>query len=67
MILQARIAFIQAQTAAMLAELEGMKVMNAERERQGMAFAYDEEAFLSLPLKYGLYHKALQRALETED
>jgi hypothetical protein len=56
MMQEARIAFIQSQTAAMLAEMESMKVANAERERQNRAPAYGERDFLNLPAQYALTH-----------
>jgi hypothetical protein len=51
-----RIAYIHSQTAAMLAELEGMKIANAERANQSHAPAYDERAFMDLPTNFGLTH-----------
>ena len=47
-------SYLQAQSAAMLVELEGMKVANLERADQGMAFAYDEAAFHDLLVRYDL-------------
>lgn len=38
----------QLQIASALIELEAMKVANAERERNGHAFAYGEDAFFTL-------------------
>lgn len=52
-------AFINAQAACMLAELEAMKAFNHFRMSIGMALAYDEEAFLALPDKYGLGHNTV--------
>lgn len=52
------VAFLQSQTAAMLAELEAMKVENQMREAEGKAFAYGPEAFLELPVRYGLDHNS---------
>jgi hypothetical protein len=49
-------AYVQAQTAAMLCELESMKVANRERERRGEAYAYGEGEFFDLPAKYGVTH-----------
>jgi hypothetical protein len=40
----------------MLAEMESMKVANAERERQNRAPAYGERDFLNLPAQYALTH-----------
>lgn len=52
-------AYVQAMTAAMLAELESMRVANLEREREGKAYAYDEKAFADLPVRFGLTHNAI--------
>ena len=52
-------AYIIAQAATMLAEIEAMKVANAVREAQGFAFAYDEDAFRNLTNQYGLHNNAL--------
>jgi hypothetical protein len=52
--LEARIAFIQSQVVCAQGEIEGMKAMNAARESQGYALAYDDGAFFSVAGKYGL-------------
>ncbi len=52
----ARVAYIVSQSAAMLAELEGMKAENRSREGHGQAHAYGEDAFFDLPVRYGLAH-----------
>jgi len=36
-----------AEMWAIVAEIEGMKVANKEREADGKAYAYDEEAFFN--------------------
>jgi hypothetical protein len=51
-----KVAYVLSQVACMNAELEGMKVSNSERAREGKAFAYDEKAFNDLPIRYGLTH-----------
>ena len=56
MTLEARIAYINSQTAAMQAEVEGMKAMNTERDRNGLALAYGEDAFMNVAARYGLTH-----------
>jgi len=56
MTLEAKIAYINAQTAAMLAELEGMKALNVERTRNDFALAYGEKEFMDLPARFGLTH-----------
>lgn len=52
-------AYIMAQTACALAEIESMKAANRERERKGEVIAYPEESFLEIPDKYGLHHNAI--------
>lgn len=54
-----RAAFIHAQSVAALAEIEGMKALNTERERNGYAIAYDDEAFFNVPKHYGLTYNQL--------
>jgi len=49
-------AYVNAQTACALAEIEGMKAENWMRERRGQTIAYGEEEFLAVPIKYGLHH-----------
>jgi hypothetical protein len=49
-----RVAYVAAQTAAALIEMEAMKAANKEREMHGYALAWDEGAFMSLISKYGL-------------
>jgi hypothetical protein len=50
------IAFVQAQTACMLVEMEAMKAANRERDTQGKALAYGEDAFMALIDKWGVHH-----------
>ncbi len=53
-------AYVNAQTALLLVELEGMKALNAYRESRGFAQAYDEKAFEAVGAKFGhLQHNAL--------
>ena len=54
-------AYVHAQAVAATAEIEGMKAMNTERERNGYALAYNEAAFFAIPDKYGLHHNDLMR------
>lgn len=42
---EAHIHALNAEVAATVAEVEGMKALNTERERHGHAQAYDEAAF----------------------
>ena len=52
-------AYVHAQAVAATAEIEGMKAMNTERERNGYALAYDEAAFFAIVDKFGLGHNTL--------
>lgn len=52
-------AFIAAQSACMLTEMEAMKAANQERALHGHSPAYGEDAFLALPVKYGVHHNAV--------
>ena len=54
-----RAAYINAQAAGMLAELEAMKAANVEQESQGLALAYGEEAFFGLIDKWCVGHNAV--------
>lgn len=53
------VAYIQAQSVAALCEIESMKAANTERQDQGYALAYDEEAFLAVIDRYGISHNAV--------
>lgn len=53
------IAYVQAQTVCALAAIEAMKAENAHREACGMSVAYGEEAFLQIPVTYGIHHNAV--------
>lgn len=56
-------AFINSQVACALIEVESMKAANTERESQGYALAYDEEAFMAIIDKYGIDHNAVLTVL----
>lgn len=49
-------AYVFAQTVSAMAEIEAMKALNTERERNGHALAYSEEAFLQVIDRYGISH-----------
>ena len=51
--------YMDSQIACALIEMESMKAMNYERDAQGLAQAYNEEAFLDLIEKYGIHHNAV--------
>lgn len=52
-------AYIFAQSACMLAEMEGMKAANAERTRHDCPPLYSMEDFDALPNKYGVHHNTV--------
>ena len=54
-----RIAFINAQVVCALAEIEGMKAENKERERNGLALAYGEKDFQDVQLRFMISHNAV--------
>lgn len=56
-------AYIGAQTASMLVELEAMKVANADRAQNGYAPAYGEKDFLALIDRYGMHHNNLMELI----
>ena len=64
--IEARVAFVNSQAAAMLAELEGMKAENVYRERRGESQAYAEQAFFDLIDKYQLGHNSVLNILRGE-
>lgn len=51
-----KIAYINSQTVCAQAELSGMEAENAQREHRGESMAYDEDAFMDIPVKYGITH-----------
>ena len=57
--LEARIAFIQAQTACMLADMEGMKSDNQLCEHNGDRPPWTGVDFNQLIIKYGLDHNVV--------
>lgn len=59
-------AFVMAQTACMLVEMEAMKVANQEREMRGLSLAYNEGAFQELIEKYGVHHNSALTTLRGE-
>lgn len=59
-----RIAYINAQVVCAMAEIEGMKAANTERERNGYSLAYGEEAFYAVPEKFGLTHNQVLEYLK---
>lgn len=56
---QQRCIWLQSQIACALIEMEAMKAANVERESEGKALAYDEEAFMNLINRYGIHRRSL--------
>lgn len=56
---EARVAFINSQTACMLARLESMKVQNTVDAIDGRSPSYRQEAFEDLPDQFGLGHNTV--------
>lgn len=54
-----RAAYVFAQTVCALAEIEGMKAENMQRQFKGEAMAYDEAAFVGVIDKYGIHHNGV--------
>lgn len=52
-------AYIQAQTACALIEMEGMKAENQHRITRGETIAYDGEAFMAIIEKYGIHNNGV--------
>lgn len=52
-------AYVFAQSAAAIAEIEAMKAANEARAASGDSPAYGEDAFRDLIDKYGLHHNAV--------
>jgi len=58
--------FLQSQCICATAEIEAMKAANEYRISRGEQIAYDEEAFLGIPEKYGLHHNSAIKTLRGE-
>lgn len=52
-------AYVFAQSVCALAEIEGMKAENMQREFLGKAMAYDAGAFVAVIKKYDIHHNAV--------
>lgn len=57
-------AYVFSQSTAALAEIEGMKAANLEREHRGFGIAYDEESFFSIIAKYELDRDSIRSILQ---
>jgi len=60
-----QVAFVFSQCVAALATIEGMKALNAYRERRGESQAYPEAAFLAVIDQYGLGHNDVLTTLRS--
>ncbi len=60
-----QVAYVLSQTVAALAQLEGMKALNAERFRHDLAAAYSEADFEHVPVDFGLTHNAVMNILQS--
>lgn len=47
-------AFVNSQVTCAQAEMAAMHAANRAREEQGHSHAYDEEAFLAIPDRFGI-------------
>ena len=54
-------AYINARTACMLAEMNGMIAENQQREHRQESVAYDFDSFVALEAKYGLDENSLAK------
>jgi hypothetical protein len=52
-------AFVQAQTACALAEIEAMKSENRQRELNDYTHAHDDAAFRAVPDQFGIGHNSV--------
>jgi len=52
-------AYVYAQAVCAIAEIEGMKALNMQRNVLGHSMAYDDEAFFGVIDKYGISHNAV--------
>lgn len=58
------VAYVQAQSACALAEIEAMKAENSYRASCGNNIAYGEDAFLAVIEKYGIHHNAVMKLFQ---
>lgn len=58
-----QIAYVQAQVACALIELEARKVANEERRARGEALAYAEEGFRDIVRNLGIDHNSVLETL----
>jgi hypothetical protein len=56
---QQKAAYVFAQAVCALAEVEGMKAENRQREYCGNAMAYGYEEFMAVIERYGIHHNAV--------
>ncbi len=58
-----QIAYVFSQSVAALAVIEGMKALNADRDRRGETQGYTEESFYAVVDQFGLGHNAVINTL----
>lgn len=58
-------SYVFAQAICALAEIEAMKAANFEREQQGYALAYGEDAFYNVIEKYCIHHNGVLGLFQT--
>lgn len=56
-------AYVFSQSVCVLAEIEGMRAENMQRELRGESMAYDHAAFTDLILQYGIGHNTVMHIL----
>ncbi len=61
---QENIAYINAMVACAMIEAMGMQAENFQRQHNGTAMAYNDDAFRALIEKYGIYHNAVIRSMQ---
>lgn len=57
--LEARVAFIHSQIICALAEIEGMKADNLQKQIRGEYPIYGKEDFENVTLRYGIHHNGV--------
>lgn len=54
-----KVAYVMAQAACAIAEIEAMKAANRDRVSNGYSLAYAESDFFEVPQKYGIDHSSV--------
>jgi len=53
---EARVAYIHSQTICAMAEIEGMKADNLQKQIRGEYPIYGKEDFENVPARFGVHH-----------